>query len=140
KAKRGWIDFGMAIVLSGEELVFRCKRSLDRADIEIPPVRRRCEIRVCRYVRERHDRLALHERRQCPFRHAEDTQSCQCQTPLKNFPARLFRHVRFSFLPKEAFLSRTALFWLFESAAPRVIFPSSQRRGGCAIRRVSRSL
>ena len=85
-------------MLSREELVFRRKCSVDRADVQIPPVRCRCEIRVCRNIREWHERLTFSQRGQCPFRHAENTKSCQRQTSLQNFPARLIRHIRFSFL------------------------------------------
>src|SRR5690242_13927676 len=88
----------MAVMLRREELVFRRERPIDGAYVEIPPVWGGDKVYVCWNIRERHQRLAFSERRQCPFRESENTQSGECQTSLQHFTAGLTRHVWFSFI------------------------------------------
>ena len=82
-------------MLCREELILWCERTVDLADIEDSPVGAGCQIHILGQVGEGHQRLALRESRERPFRDTEDTQSRQCQASLEHFPTRaLIGHVR----------------------------------------------
>src|ERR1051326_4214341 len=92
-------------MLRREELIFRCKRAIDRADVEIPPVRSRREIRVFRNIRKGYQGFTFGKRRQCPLRYSKNTERCECQGSTKNFSSRRILHMGFS-SSGSGFLSR----------------------------------
>src|SRR5947209_1975300 len=82
----------MAVVLGGRELIFRCERAVDRADIEESTIGGRFPPYVLGQVGERHDGLALCEGRQRPFRYAQHAQSRQREASPENVPTGALVH------------------------------------------------
>src|SRR5262252_7229404 len=84
----------MAVMLRCEELVFRRKWAVDFADVVISSIAVRREIGVGGDVRERHQRLALRQRGQCPFGKTKSSQASHSQTGFQNRAAsRSGRHI-----------------------------------------------
>ncbi len=75
-------------MLGRGELVPRRERTVDRADVQGASVGRRFPPDVLGDVGEGHEGFALRERRQRPFRDAQDAQPCQRQTTLEDFSTR----------------------------------------------------
>src|SRR5712692_5511318 len=88
------IDVRMAVVLSRRELVARRERTVDGPKIEQSPIGGCFPSDVVGNIGEGHERLPLRERREHPFRYAEDTQPRHSETPSEDVTTRgLIRHV-----------------------------------------------
>jgi hypothetical protein len=82
-------------VLRRRELVGRRERSVDGADVEESPIRRRLPADVLGDVGERHQRLALGHDGQHPLGHVEDAQASDGETTLDDAATgRLIHDVR----------------------------------------------
>ena len=77
----------MAVMLRGEELILRRDRAVDGANVDDPPIGRRVGDDAVRKIEKRHDRLALCERRQHPFRDADQTESRKRQCSFEHVAA-----------------------------------------------------
>ena len=75
QTERRRVEYGMTVVLCRGELIPRRERTVDHPDVDDAPLRAPFQDDLVGQVGEGHERLALRERRQRPFRDAEDAQS-----------------------------------------------------------------
>ena len=79
----------MAVVLRREELILRRERTVDLANVDDAPVGAGDQDHVLGHVGEGHERLALCERRQRPFRQTQDAEPGRREAAFENFPTRV---------------------------------------------------